>query len=199
MPVTDRQVSPTAPFVTQEKISQLRHHYLGDMPFKSLLEPGESIYDLMRAVFPNERLVLKEHFRCVEPIIRFSMQFYPEKMLPLCIPAVHERLDPPLIDIYVPHGARGKGKKINPAEADVIVAEIAALTADPAMRNRTIEVISLIAAEQAEHIRLRLSEVIGDEIMQRHAILCGTVQHFKDQSATLCICRWLPTLKIRPR
>ena len=79
----DRQVSPTAPFVTQEKIAQLRHHYLGDMPFKSLLEPGESIYDLMRAVFPNERLMLKEHFRCVEPIIRFSMQFYPEKMLPL--------------------------------------------------------------------------------------------------------------------
>ena len=79
----DRQVSPTAPFVTQEKIGQLRHHYLGDMPFKSLLEPGDSIYDLMRAVFPNDRLMLKEHFRCVEPIIRFSMQFYPEKMLPL--------------------------------------------------------------------------------------------------------------------
>jgi hypothetical protein len=63
----DRQVSPTAPFVTQEKIGQLRNHYLGDLPFKSLLEPGESIYDLMRAVFPNERLMLKEHFRCVEP------------------------------------------------------------------------------------------------------------------------------------
>ena len=60
------------------------------------LEPGESIYDLMRAVFPNERLMLKEHFRCVEPIIRFSMQFYPEKMLPLRIPEAHERLDPPL-------------------------------------------------------------------------------------------------------
>jgi hypothetical protein len=88
----DRQVSPTAPFVTQEKIVQLRHHFLGDMPFKSLFEPGESIYDLMRAVFPNERLMLKEHFRCVEPIIRFSMQFYPEKMLPLRIPGAHELL-----------------------------------------------------------------------------------------------------------
>ena len=104
----DRQVSPTAPFVTQEKIGQLRHHYLGDMPFKSLLEPGDSIYDLMRAVFPTDHLMLKEHFRCVEPIIRFSMQFYAEKMLPLRIPEAHERLDPPLIDIYVPHGARGK-------------------------------------------------------------------------------------------
>src|SRR5438874_1537600 len=59
----DRQVSPTPPFVTQEKINQLRYHFLGDLPFKSLLEPGESIYELMRAVFPDERLMLKEHFR----------------------------------------------------------------------------------------------------------------------------------------
>jgi hypothetical protein len=42
----DRQVSPTAPFITQAKIAQLRHHYLGELPFKNLLEPGESIYDL---------------------------------------------------------------------------------------------------------------------------------------------------------
>jgi hypothetical protein len=127
----DRQVSPTAPFVTQEKIGQLLHHYLADMPFKSLLEPGESLYHLMQAVFPNERLMLKEHFRCVEPIIRFSMQFYPEKMLPLRIPEADERLDPPLIDIYVPHGARGKRQKVNPAEANVIVDEITALTGRP--------------------------------------------------------------------
>ena len=175
----DRQVSPTAPFVTQQKISQLRHHYLGDMPFKSLLEPGESIYDLMRAVFPNQRLMLKEHFRCVEPIIRFSMQFYPEKMLPLRIPEAHERLDPPLIDIYVPHGARGRRRKVNTAEADVIVDEIAALTQQPEMRNRSIGVISLVGAEQAEHIRARLSETIGEEIMQRHSILCGDSATFQ--------------------
>jgi very-short-patch-repair endonuclease len=173
----DRQVSPTAPFITQEKIGQLRHHYLGEMPFKSLLEPGESIYDLMRAVFPNERLMLKE--RCVEPIIRFSMQFYPEKMLPLRIPAAHERLDPPLIDIYVPHGTRGKHRKVNTVEADVIVDEITELTGRPEMRNRTIGVISLVGSEQAEHIRARLSETIGEEIMQRHAILCGDSATFQ--------------------
>jgi very-short-patch-repair endonuclease len=175
----DRQVSPTAPFVTQEKIGQLRHHYLGDVPFKSLLEPGESIYDLMRAVFPNQRLMLKEHFRCVEPIIRFSMQFYPEKMLPLRIPSAQERLDPPLIDIYVPHGARGRGKKINPIEADVIVEEIVKLTSIPEMRERTIGVISLLGKEQADHIRLKLSDVIGEEIMQRHSILCGDSATFQ--------------------
>ena len=175
----DRQVSPTPPFVTQEKVNQLRHHYLGEMPFKSLLEPGESVYDLMRAVFPNERLMLKEHFRCVEPIIRFSMQFYPEKMLPLRIPAAHERLDPPLIDIYVPHGARGKSKKINRAEADVIVEEIVALVERPEMQKRTIGVISLIGKEQAEYIRQALSDTVGEEIMQRHAILCGDSATFQ--------------------
>jgi very-short-patch-repair endonuclease len=175
----DRQVSPTAPFVTQEKIGQLRHHYLGDMPYKSLLEPGESIYDLMRAVFPNERLMLKEHFRCVEPIIRFSMQFYPEKMLPLRIPAAHERLDPPLVDIYAPHGTRRRHKKINEVEADIIVEEITALAARPEMRERTIGVIYLVGSEQAEYIRSRLSEKIGEEIMQRHSILCGDSATFQ--------------------
>jgi transcription elongation GreA/GreB family factor/very-short-patch-repair endonuclease len=175
----DRQVSPTAPFVTQEKINQLRHHYLGDVPFKSLLEPGESIYDLMRAVFPNQRLMLKEHFRCVEPIIQFSMQFYPEKMLPLRIPAAHERLDPPLIDIYLPHGTRARNQKINAAEADVIVEEIAALAKRPEPRVRTIGVISLIGKEQADYIRQRLSETVGEELMQRHAILCGDSATFQ--------------------
>lgn len=175
----DRQVSPTAPFVTQAKIAQLRHHYLGDLPFKSLFEPGESLYDLMRAVFPNERLMLKEHFRCVEPIIQFSMQFYPEKMLPLRIPTADERLDPPLVDIFLPHGTREKRRKINHAEADVIVDEITAITKQPLMEKRTIGVISLIGAEQAEHIRGRLSQSIGEELMRRHAILCGDSATFQ--------------------
>jgi very-short-patch-repair endonuclease len=175
----DRQVSPTAPFVTQEKINQLRHHYLGESPYGSLLEPGESIYDFMRAVFPDQRLMLREHFRCVEPIIRFSMQFYPEKMLPLRIPAAHERLDPPLIDIYVPHGIREKRKKVNKPEAEVIVDEIAALTARADMHARSIGVISLIGSDQSEYIRSQLSDRIGEEVMQRHSILCGDSATFQ--------------------
>ena len=47
------------------------------------------------------------------------------------------------------------------------------------MRNRTIGVISLVGAEQAEHIRARLSETIGEEIMQRHSILCGDSATFQ--------------------
>lgn len=174
-----RQVSPTAPFVTLAKVDQLRRHYLHGLPFTSLLEPGGSIYDLMRAVFPTGTLMLKEHFRCAEPIIRFSMQFYPERMLPLRIPAADERLDPPLVDIYVPHGAREKKRPINRAEADVIVEEIRSLASRPEMQRRTVGVISLIGGQQAELIRSKLSESIGEEVMQRHKILCGDSATFQ--------------------
>src|SRR6201982_2757412 len=47
------------------------------------------------------------------------------------------------------------------------------------MRNRTIGVISLVGAEQAEHIRSLLSEKIGEEIMQRHSMLCGDSATFQ--------------------
>src|SRR5262249_53499745 len=174
----DRQVSPTAPFVTQERIAQLRRHYLEDLPFKNLLEPGESIYDLMRAVFTSDRLMLKEHFRCVVPIIRFSTQFDPERLLPLRIPTAQERLEPPLVDIYVPAGKRDKHRKTNRAEANVIVEEIKALTQQTA-HPRSIGVISLIGSEQAEYIRATLSDAVGEELMQRHAILCGDSATFQ--------------------
>ena len=174
----DRQVSPTAPFVTQERIAQLRRRYLEDLPFRNLLEPGESIYDLMRAVFPSDRLMLKEHFRCVEPIIRFSSQFYRERLVPLRIPTTQERLDPPLVDIYVPNGKREKRRKINRAEAEVILDEIKTFTQEAA-HPRSIGVVSLIGSEQAEYIRARLSDAIGEELMQRHAILCGDSATFQ--------------------
>jgi hypothetical protein len=54
----DRQVSPTKPFVTHEKIEQLRHHHLGDLPFNSLLEPGESIVFLSMVADPTKKTAL---------------------------------------------------------------------------------------------------------------------------------------------
>jgi hypothetical protein len=100
--------------------------------------------------------MLKEHFRCVEPIIRFSMQFYNENLIPLRVPKPSERLDPPLIDIYVEDGRRRGKSKVNPAEAEIIVREIERIVeatppaiGDNSVPVRSIGVISLIGAEQA--------------------------------------------------
>ena len=46
------------------------------------------------------------------------MQFYPEPLVPLRVPMPEERLDPPLVDIYVPDGRR-TGDKVNVREAQV--------------------------------------------------------------------------------
>jgi very-short-patch-repair endonuclease len=173
----DKQVSPDPVAIEERRILQLEHNYLKDQPFKSELLPGSSLYDLMRAIYSGQRLMLREHFRCVEPIIRFSMQFYDEPLEPLRIPKPSERLDPPLIDILVQDGE--KHGTTNRAEAKVIVDEMERLTADPAYRERTIGVISLIGRMQAALIQKLLLERIGEEGFLHHQIACGDAPTFQ--------------------
>jgi hypothetical protein len=165
----DKQVSPTAAFIENAKIDRLEHNYLQEQPFKTLLLPGYSLYDLAKVMFPDKLVMLREHFRCVEPIIRFSMNFYPEALVPLRVPAAYEKLDPPLVDIYVADGRR-TGDKQNRREAEVIVEEIRKIVDDPALarievsgRCRTIGVVSLIGAKQAALINHMLIEELGED------------------------------------
>jgi very-short-patch-repair endonuclease len=177
----DRQVSPTDAFIKQDDIERLQMNYLQDFPFPTHLLPGSSIYELARVMFPDKFVMLKEHFRCVEPIIRFSMQFYDEPLIPLRVPTANERLDPPLVDIFVEDGYRQKGKKINSREAEVIVDEIEKFVGDPAQshvrgseeRPRSIGVISLIGGEQARLVQQMIIERIGEQKFIEHRILCG--------------------------
>ena len=175
----DRQVSPTAAFTAEEIILQLKHNFLKDQPFAELMLPGVSVYDLASSTFPSQRIMLTEHFRCVEPIIRFSMQFYDEPLIPLRMPESSKRLDPPLIDVYVPDGRRDEKKKVNWEEVDAIVNEIANLVEDPEFRERTIGVISMIGMQQAKAIQDLLITLIGEEAYQRHQIACGDSATFQ--------------------
>jgi len=175
----DRQVTPTAAFRDQGQITRLRKTFLDGRAYESLLTPDQSIYTLMKSVFPARSVMLTEHFRCVEPIIRFSDQFYPRPLIPLRLPTRQDRLDPPLVDILVPHGVREEGTKINIPEAEVIVDEIAALVEDPAMHGRSIGVVSLIGADQAELISRMVLERIGEDAWLRHRIACGDSATFQ--------------------
>ena len=138
----DRQVSPTS-FVDQRTIIQLRETFLRGMPIANYLDPATSMYDIASMMFPGTTIMLREHFRCVEPIIRFSSRLcYNNKLLALRTPTSAQRLDPPLIDIYVKNGK--KLRDVNEAEADFVATEIKRLVDDPAYAQRTIGVISLI-------------------------------------------------------
>jgi REase_MTES_1575/AAA domain len=183
----DRQVSPSAAFLSIANIERLRENFLSEFPFRSQVEPGASLYDLARVVFPDRFVMLKEHFRCVEPIIRFSMLFYDEPLIPLRIPKGIERLDPPLVDILVEDGERRGKSKVNPPEAEVIVDEIERIINDPHLatiggsdaRPRSIGVISLIGSEQAAFIQKRLMDRIGEAAMVHHRIICGDSATFQ--------------------
>ena len=177
----DRQVSPSAAFLSIANIGRLRENFLSEFPFRAQVEPGASLYDLSRVMFPDKFVMLKEHFRCAEPIIRFSMQFYDEPLIPLRVPKGIERLDPPLVDILVEDGERRGKSKVNPPEAEVIVDEIERIINYHMLWNfgggdgrpRSIGVISLIGSEQAAFIQKRLMDRIGEAAMVRHHIVCG--------------------------
>ena len=63
----DKQVSPTGGFVDATWIDSIRARWLHGQPFASLLTPDRSLYDLASSVFAAHRVMLSEHFRCVQP------------------------------------------------------------------------------------------------------------------------------------
>jgi len=173
----DRQVSPTPIGIPFAKLLQLQESYLRDHPFRTALLPGGSLYDLGQRVFGQAEM-LNEHFRCAEPIIRFSFQFYTQEIVPLRIPKDSERLDPPLVDVFVANGKRD-ARKVNRAEAVAIADEIKGLVSDPAYHDRTIGVVTLLGWEQAAEIQKLLLERLGEDAFVRHRIACGDAATFQ--------------------
>ena len=182
----DKQVSPTAAFIQEQTLRSLRLHYLDDQPFGALMLPGNSLYELALACYPGQRIILREHFRCVEPIIRFSFQFYTEEIVPVRLPKASERLSPPLVDVHVTHGRKDKANR-NFAEAEAIVDEVARIVADPKMAGRTVGVISLIGARQAQLIQAMLLERIGEDTYLRHDIACGDSAIFQGKERDIVL------------
>jgi very-short-patch-repair endonuclease len=170
----DRQVSPDAGFREEARMNLLADRHLGGQisDYRSALREEKSLYDLGTVVFAGGAIMLKEHFRCVAPIIEYSKaQFYSHQLEPLRLPSASERLDPPLVDIMVEDGYR-KGK-VNPPEVDCIVDAISRISDDPAMKGRSIGVTTLLGQEQAVAIQTAIEQVLGTEVMLRHDIRVG--------------------------
>jgi len=174
----DKQVSPDGGFISAARIQGLANRFLAGQPYAASLTPEKSLYDMASTVFAANKVMLREHFRCVPAIIAYSNRFYNDSMQPLRIPRESERIDPPLVDIYVPTGCRGK-KDQNADEASAILAEIRAILSDPNLAGRTIGVVSLLGSEQAKKIdTLIRSHCNGAELIRRH-FKCGDARTFQ--------------------
>ncbi len=197
----DKQVSPEGVGLEEEKIRSLMNRFLGSqvMIYRDQMSPANSIYDLFKVVFAKSAVMLKEHFRCVAPIIEYSKrEFYNHELRPLRMPKASERLDPPLIDVLVKDGYR-KGD-VNRPEARFIVDEIKAIVADPSMDGRTIGVVSLLADKQALEIWGRLTAELGPEVIQRYCIACGDARTFQGKERDIMFLSMVsaPNEKVTP-
>ncbi|QIN62612.1 REase [Caballeronia sp. SBC1] len=175
----DRQVSPDGSFISAVRIQELKDRFLADQPYAAVLTPEKSLYDIASTVFAAQKVMLREHFRCVPPIIGYSNKhFYKDFIQPLRIPKMSQRIDPPLVDIYVPAGVRDK-KDINKAEAEAIVAEIQAIITNPQFENRTLGVVTLLGPEQGKYIDTLVRERCDAAELHRRKFACGDARTFQ--------------------
>lgn len=182
----NKQVSPSAVGVKEADIRQLHTRFLRTLPFGDVLSPEKSVYDLACVMFATDLIRLREHFRCVEPIIEFSNRLcYNGEIKCLRVPTASERITPPLVDVFVRGGYReGKGK-VNRIEAQAIVDEIKTLTENPRYQGRTIGVVSLLGADQPKHIFELLIAQVGEEKIIAHKIRCGDAMTFQGREADI--------------
>lgn len=176
----DKQVSPEGVGLVEEKIRNLMARFLANQVdiYRPQMTPERSIYDLFKVVFAKSSVMLREHFRCVAPIIEYSKrEFYNHELKPLRMPKASERLDPPLVDVYVTDGYRNKD--INLPEAQFIVDEIRAIVENRAFDGRTIGVVSLLGNEQALKVMQMLNEELGEEVVMQYKITCGDARTFQ--------------------
>lgn len=176
----DKQVSPEGIGMEEEKVRTLMDRFLRSQvdTYRAQMSPDRSIYDLFKVVFAKSAVMLKEHFRCVGPIIEYSKrEFYNHELKPLRMPKASQRLDPPLIDVLVKDGYRDGD--VNLPEVNFIISEIKAIIEDPKMRGRSIGVISLLADKQPRVIWEQLTEELGPEVMELYKITCGDARTFQ--------------------
>jgi len=175
----DKQVSPDGGFISATHIQGLKDRFLSDQPYATVLTPEKSLYDLASTVFAANKLMLREHFRCVPAIIAYSNQtFYDNFIQPLRIPKASERIDPPLVDIYIQGGTRGV-KDVNREEAEAVSEEIQAILNDRRFAGRTIGVVSLLGPDQAKFIDSEVRKRCDAAELLRRRFSCGDARLFQ--------------------
>ncbi len=176
----NEQISPANVGIPLDDVDLLRDRYINDLPLKDALGLETSIFALAVIMYGN-RIVLREHFRCMPEIIQFSNNLcYAHTPLEPLRQYPAQRLEP-VIAVHVPDGYREGGNRtpLNRPEAEVIVNKIAECCRDPKYKGKTMGVISLLGEYQARVIERMLLEEIGPEEIERRNLVCGDAYAFQ--------------------
>ena len=175
----DRQVSPAAVGVGESAVTALSRQYIqGRIANWAIYQAQSSLYDLAKTAYAPQ--MLREHFRCVPPIIGYSNALsYGGAILPLR-DAASTNLLPPVVLCRV-KGSRA-ANDTNLAEAEAIAGRIKACLARPEYRDKTFGVIVMRSGRTGAQIGLinnLIYRAVGPEAIERHKILCGLSPDFQ--------------------
>jgi len=174
------QNSPEAVGIKEDEIARLIRVHLQDFHFRSEYRPDTSLFDHAERGFGN-LISLREHFRCVPEIIRFSNDLcYREAPLVPLRQAPVDRL-PPLQHAFVPGGhCEGDGQRIrNEPEAEQLVQTILQCLEDKSYEGKSMGVIILQGRAQADLIERKLAATLDPRIIAERKLRCGVPATFQ--------------------
>lgn len=176
----EKQISPEAVGIDRSQVQGLMRTYLSDFVHSDSFDVENSLFAHGRIRFGN-RITLREHFRCMPEIIRFSndLCYTSDPLIPLR-QYPPDRLEP-LKAVYVQNGFReGSGQRvINRPEAEALVAKLIECCQDERYQGMTMGVIVLQGDAQAGIIEDLLLKKLGAEEMQKRRIICGNPYTFQ--------------------
>ena len=177
----DKQIAPYNVGINRDDVELLRTRHIPDLPLSDYFDLDHSFFDQAFLRFGN-RIRLCEHFRCMPEIIQFSnnLCYSNEPLLPLR-QFGDGRLEPVVVARHVPsaHMEGTSPNVVNRMEAEAIAKQISKLVADPAYKDKTMGVISLLGEKQARLIEDKLLATVGPEEMERRRLVCGDAYSFQ--------------------
>ncbi|WP_084502921.1 AAA domain-containing protein [Desulfatirhabdium butyrativorans] len=177
----DKQISPDAVGLPRDAVHRLMEEYLYDFQFKSSFDIESSLFDHGKLRYGTSRTTLREHFRCMPEIIRFSNElcYSDTPLIPL------KQYDPyrlaPLEHVFVSGGFRegANNRAINRPEAESLVERTVEMCKNRRYEGKSMGVIVLQGDAQAALIENLLLERIGAEEMERRRLICGNPYSFQ--------------------
>lgn len=177
----DQQISPDAVGLPRDRVHRLMQDLLYDFQFKDSFDVESSLFDHGKLRYATQRVTLREHFRCMPEIIRFSddLCYSHTPLIPLRQYGPN-RLTP-LEHVFVRDGYRegSNNRAINRPEAEAIVERIAEMCSDSRYDGKSMGVVVLQGEAQAALIEDQLLERLGAEEMERRRLICGNPYSFQ--------------------
>ncbi len=178
----DKQIAPENVGIEANKMTPQIEKYLHDFNHKNCFDPDFSFFDFAN-IFCNERVVLREHFRCMPEIIEFSNKnFYaPEGKELYPLKQYKENRIEPLMTVFCENGyVEGRDSYIrNEPEAEAISMKISEIINDSRYDGKTIGIITLQGNSQSKIIEDKVLRIIGEKEYHQRKIVCGNSAYFQ--------------------